>query len=103
MAEGEIECGVLTDQGRDTNLMSTKILEALVEAGVKEKRMEMIPQKVFSAVRGKRIVCKYEAKADIHLRVRHGTAWILQNVRWMISEQTKDGLIIRRPLLEKFG
>lgn len=102
-ANGAVECEVLADQGSDTNLLSGKVWKLMKEAGYKSKVTHLVPPQVFNSVTNGEIVCHIKVEADVHLRIRHGSALVLRNVVWRVSGDNADDVIIGRPLLDGLG
>lgn len=97
MVDGAVNCEVLTRQGSEPNLMSSEIWKTLELLVINKVPKEVRTPRVFGAVGGENIGRKQEVRADINLRIKHGTALVLRNVNWMISEKAKDGFIIGKP------
>jgi len=47
-----------------------------------------------------KVTCRKTVRADVELRIRHGTTLLLRDVVWVVSEQHAQHVLISRPLLE---
>lgn len=45
-------------------------------------------------------MCNIKVEVDVHLRIRHGSALVLRNVIWKVSEEDSNDVIIGHPLLD---
>lgn len=104
MAKGAVECLILTDQGADVNLMPKTLFEELNRAGGITKTTILVPPRTMTGIgEPANITCKKRIVADVQLRIRHGSALLVRNVSWYVSEQEFKNAIIGRPLLEQLG
>lgn len=102
-ANGAVDFEVRTDQGSDTNLICMAMSETLKEVGLKAKGTKLIPPHKFSVVGDSDRVCHWKVVAGIYLLIPHGTALVLRNVIWRVTEDSGSNVIIERPRLESLG
>lgn len=104
LLNGAVECLVLTDQGSDTNLISSSVFEAMKKAGFKGKVTILVPPHKYQGVSKENVItCRRKITADLNLRIRHGTSLLIRNITWRVSDEESDNVIIGRPLLEAIG
>lgn len=70
---------------------------------MKTKATRLIPTQKYTGIGGSEIVCHVKVRLDIHLRIIHGTSFVLRNVIWRVAENEGSNVIIGRPLLESLG
>ena len=102
--DGGVECVVLTDQGSDVNLVPPEIFMQVQQShpDMQTRRVHP-PAKFNSAAVGGVITCDRAFRADIKLRIRHGTTLIIRSVEWLVGDKSDEHAIIGRPLLDAVG
>lgn len=105
-----IEALVLADNGSDDNLLPPDMLKKLLQCKP-DLKVTLLdnPIEYSMAVDAQtksgvaKVVCDRTVKADVHLRIRHGSTLLLRNVEWAVSKQDAKHVLIGRPLLEALG
>lgn len=105
-----VEVLVLVDNGADDNLMPPGIFERLLKDDPKlsvTALAEPIEYSMAVDAHGRdgiaKVVCDRTVRADVQLKIRHGSTLLLRNVEWAVSKQKARHVLIGRPLLEALG
>lgn len=86
--------------------MDKKTLEDVQKASVEANLVNVDPSRHFEmAAKNQdgsliKIICTHAVAIDTELHIRNGSALILRNLRWLVTQQVVDELLLRRPLLE---
>ena len=103
-ASGAIETMILTDQGSDTNLISTELFHEIRKAGGITHVAHLVPPQIFIGVGANaQVTCALKVQADVDLSIRHGSALLLRNVKWKVCNEPMKIPLIGRPLLDSIG
>lgn len=89
-----VECDLLADQGSDKNIMSQRIWKLIKDSGLKSKIVQLVPPQTFEDAARGRITCYFKVEAYVYLWIGHGTALVLRNVMWRVSEDDTENVSI---------
>lgn len=97
-----VESFVMADVRLDANLISPKLLTALLKAFAKLKITNFKYPLIYSQVSSfaPKAICKKMVTADVELRIRHGASLTRRKVNWAFSDWDIEHTLIGRPLLE---
>lgn len=107
--DGKFRTTVCADIGSATTLMDTGTLDKMQKAGVDATVVKLDPPRNFEMAAKNldgsltTITCTHAATIDTELHIRHGSALVLRNLRWLITPQVVDEPLLSRPLLEALG
>ncbi|CAN8075453.1 unnamed protein product, partial [Agarophyton chilense] len=100
---------VCADIGSAATLMDTSTLERARKAGVDASVVKLVPPRKFEMAAKNPggsptiIECTHAATIDTELHIRHGSALVLRNLRWLVTPQIVDEPLLSRPLLGALG
>lgn len=107
--DGKYRTTVCADIGSAATLMDSKTLNTVQKAGVSAIVLKLNPPRKFEMAAKNPdgtptiITCTHSATIDTELHIRHGSALVLRNLRWLITPQAVDEPLLSRPLLEALG
>lgn len=95
---GGVEFKVSTDHSSDVNLVPLEIFDSIKSSNPELATREVAPPVKFNSVAvGGVVTCHRSLKADITLRIRHGTTLILREAEWWLgTSQTTTQLSAAR-------
>lgn len=103
-ADGKIKVSPLTDQGADTNLMSKCLLENVPKEMPSLQPIVLGPVQTYRGVTGDPcVLCKWEVKLDVFMRIWQGSNLILGNILWKVSTENIQARIMGRCVLDSLG
>lgn len=108
--DGAVEATVMADPGSDDNLMPQSVFCALAKAK-KDLGIEVLKKPIefnlaiIASKTGEKVVatCRKAVVATVNLRIRHGNGLIMRDIRWAVSDEDGDCVLIGRPVLESMG
>lgn len=66
--------------------------------------IHLVPAQTLKGVDQKaQVKCALKIQTDVYLRIRHGSALFLRNVKWKVCNEPVDTPLIGRPLLDSIG
>lgn len=100
-----VQISVLSDQGTDVNLVPPSILKLIQGADLKFQVSKLPKLVEFPSAKSKaeKGPCNSQICADVWLRLRHGTNFMLRQMTWYVSGNEIQHVYIGRYILTSLG
>lgn len=100
---------ICPDNGADCNVMDNRTFRAIDGTGADIEVQKLNRPRMFEMApatpdgRRTTLTCTKTACINMEIKIRHGSALVLRNLRWLISEQPLSDPLLGRPLLKALG
>ena len=103
--EGAVETVAMADQGSDANIIFPSLLRKLQHASPELKIQSLDKNVTFANALAttRPIRCSRSIQATIRLRIRHGSALSIGNIKWFVADDELDCVYIGRHVLSAIG
>lgn len=96
--DGAVKAVFMADQGSDADILLPKVLQAMLIADPSLNVVQLDGMMIYTTANkdGAPLICKRIVKANVPLRIFHGTNLSLRSIEWFISESDTE-YVLEKP------